>query len=331
VLLAASDAPNTGVVLDLYTAFDLVALEYMPGPRPTTMPELLAGGPEMLATVRTVLHALDVDNDAAPRPDQLPRLGDAVRPLRAIRLLAPLPRPNTLRDFYAFEQHVKAARALRGLEIIPEWYEIPVFYFSNPEAVIGPEDLLPMPHFHDLDYELEIACVIGRAGRDIPAEEANDYIAGYTIMNDWSSRDIWREYESKLSMGPAKSKDFATSLGPWLVTPDSLEAQREGSGAATRYNLEMIARVNGREYSRGNANTLTHTFAEMIAWASRDVWLKPGDVLGSGTVGTGCILELRPETVGGWLKPGDMVELEIAGLGVLRNAVVPRASGEAGS
>jgi fumarylacetoacetate (FAA) hydrolase len=131
-------------------------------------------------------------------------------------------------------------------------------------------------------------------------------------------------------MGPAKSKDFATSLGPWLATPDELEGRHEGRGAEMRHNLEMVCRVNGREYSRGNANSLTHTFAQMIAWASRDVWLRPGDVLGSGTVGTGCILELRPETVGGWLKPGDTVEMEVTELGVLRNTIVPRGSRERG-
>jgi fumarylacetoacetate (FAA) hydrolase len=324
VLLAAAADPPAGVVLDVAAAFDLVALEYRPGPPPVTMQELLNAGPEMFDALRTVVHALELDGTAAPPPEHMARLENVAHPMPAVRLLAPLPRPNTLRDFYAFEQHVKAARALRGLDMLPEWYEIPVFYFSNPEAVLGPDAPLEMPQIQDLDYELELACVIGRAGRDIPAEEAHDYIAGYTIMNDWSSRDIWRNYESKLSMGPAKSKDFATSLGPWLLTPDDLEPRRVGYGAETRYDLAMTARVNGREYSRGNAATLTHTFARMIAWASRDVWLKPGDVLGSGTVGTGCILELRPETVGGWLKPGDVVELEVDELGVLRNAVVPR-------
>ena len=141
-------------------------------------------------------------------------------------------------------------------------------------------------------------------------------------MNDWSARDTWRNFESKLSMGPAKSKDFATTLGPWLVTPDELDDRREGSGADTRYNLEMAARVNGRELSRGNADGLTHTFASMIEWASTDVWLRPGDVIGSGTVGTGCILELRPENTGGWLKPGDVVEMEIERLGLVRNRLV---------
>jgi fumarylacetoacetate (FAA) hydrolase len=326
VLLAAPSDPMAGMVLDVPRAFE--RLQPHAGPVPTTMQALLEAGPGLLDALRAVLAALEVDDATAPEAAQQAALGAAAWPMRAVQLLAPVPRTATLRDFYAFEGHVKAARALRGLEMIPEWYQIPVFYFSNPGAVIGPDAPLEMPQIAELDFELELACVIGRAGRDIPAEEADRYIAGYTIMNDWSSRDIWRNYESKLSMGPAKSKDFATSLGPWLATPDELEERCEGSGAETRYNLEMVCRVNGKEYSRGNANTLTHTFAQMIAWASRDVWLRPGDVIGSGTVGTGCILELRPDTVGGWLKPGDVVEMEITGLGVLRNAVVPRGSGE---
>jgi fumarylacetoacetate (FAA) hydrolase len=328
VLLAAPDDPDAGMVLDVARAFAQV--QPHAGPVPATMLDLLEAGPGLLAALGMVLAELGVDDHAPLAPEQQEALGAAAFPMRETRLLAPVPRPPTLRDFYAFEGHVKAARALRGLDMIPEWYEIPVFYFSNPGAVIGPDAPLEMPQIQELDYELELACVIGRAGRDIPAEEAERYIAGYTIMNDWSARDTWRNYEAKLSMGPAKSKDFATSLGPWLATPDELEDRREGSGAETRHNLEMVCRVNGREYSRGNANSITHTFAQMIAWASRDAWLRPGDVLGSGTVGTGCILELRPETVGGWLKPGDVVEMSVTGLGVLRNAVVPRGGGEPG-
>lgn len=283
---------------------------------PKTMLELLDRGPEGMDRLRGLLQMVMADEQA---------MWECSQPLDDLVLLAPLPFPRTIRDFYAFEQHVKTARALRGLEMIPEWYDHPVFYYSNPGCVYGPDAEIPYPRgSQEVDYELEIACVIGKPGRDIPAEEANDYIAGYLIMNDWSARDTWRNFEAKLSMGPAKSKDFANSLGPWLVTPDELEDRREGEGKETRYNLQMAARVNGKELSRGNANTLTHTFAEMIEWASMDAWLRPGDVLGSGTVGTGCILELRPENTGGWLKPGDEVELEIERLGVLRNRLVPQ-------
>ncbi len=277
---------------------------------PMTMLELLDGGQEAMDRVRNLCEIVCNDEDG---------LWEASQPVDDVQLLAPIPFPRTIRDFYAFEQHVKTARALRGLDMIPEWYDHPVFYYSNPGAVYGPGDV-PFPRgSNEVDYELEIACVIGKPGRDIPAEEANSYIAGYMILNDWSARDTWRNFEAKLSMGPAKSKDFANSLGPWLVTPDELEDRREGEGVETRYNLAMAARINGRELSRGNADTLTHTFAQMIEWASTDVWLRPGDVLGSGTVGTGCILELRPENTGGWLKPGDEIELEIERLGVLRN------------
>jgi len=225
--------------------------------------------------------------------------------------------PPSLRDFYSFEAHVKNARARRGLEMLSAWYEQPVFYFSNPRAIYGPEDVIPYPRrTQELDFELEVAAIIGRHGRDIPVDEAESYIAGYTIMNDWSARDIQRQ-EMKVGLGPAKGKDFATSLGPWIVTPDELADRRDGKG----YNLTMIARRNGTELSCGNWNTIYFSFAEMIACASENVTLYPGDVIGSGTVGTGCILELGPEKAGGWLRPGDVVELEIERLGVLRNTI----------
>jgi fumarylacetoacetate (FAA) hydrolase len=238
-------------------------------------------------------------------------------PLDEIRLAPPLPRPPSLRDFYAFEQHVAAANRNRGRDVPLAWYDIPVFYFGNHTAIYGPNAGVPIPRTEALDYELEIACVIGRAGRDIPEEDAEEYIAGYTIMNDWSARDIQRE-EMAVGLGPAKGKDFATSLGPWLVTLDELEPFALGDG---RYNLPMAARVNGVERSRGNFRDIYYTFAQMIARASRDAALYPGDVLGSGTVGSGCLLELTAGQ-GPWLAEGDVVELEIAGLGTLRNQVI---------
>jgi fumarylacetoacetate (FAA) hydrolase len=238
--------------------------------------------------------------------------------LDEVDLGAPIPFPTSVRDFYAFEQHVQAARARRGLGMIPEWYEVPVFYFSNHNAIVGPNEAIVRPKAtHELDFELEIACVIQHAGIDIPVGEAADYILGYTVMNDWSARDVQR-LEMKMNLGPAKGKDFATSLGPWIVTPDELAARATGEG---RYDMAMLARINGREVSRGNFRDLHFTFAQMIARASEDVLLLPGDVLGSGTVGTGCILELGPENVP-WLEPGDLVEMEIEGLGVLANRVV---------
>lgn len=240
-----------------------------------------------------------------------------VLPLEEVKLTAPLPRPSSLRDFYAFEQHVATAARNRGRQVAPEWYDIPVFYFSNHTAIYGPDADVPMPRSQALDYELELACVIGRSGRDILAEDAEEYIAGYLIMNDWSARDLQRE-EMTVGLGPAKGKDFATSLGPVLVTPDELEQFALPDG---RYNLSMVARVNGAERSRGNFRDIYYTFGQMIARASQDATLYPGDVLGSGTVGTGCLLELTAGQ-GPWLQEGDVVELEISGLGVLRNRIV---------
>jgi len=234
----------------------------------------------------------------------------------------PAPFPvASLRDFYAFEQHVKTCRAHRGLAMVPQWYEVPVFYFSNPVAIIGDGDTVFAPQgCQALDFELELACVIGSKARDLPADDtAMECVAGFTVMNDWSARDIQRA-EMAVGLGPSKSKDFATSLGPRLVPFNELKPfYREG-----RLHLEMTARVNGKEYSRGNAGTMHWTWPQILAHASRDTELQPGDVVGSGTVGTGCILELTPEAVGGWLQPGDTVELEIEGIGTLTNTVVKR-------
>jgi fumarylacetoacetate (FAA) hydrolase len=218
--------------------------------------------------------------------------------LEDVDLRAPVYYPPSVRDFYAFEQHVKTARALRGLEMVPEWYEIPAFYFSNPAAIFGPEQEVPYPEgTQELDYELEVAAVIGATGQ----------IGGFTVMNDWSARDLQRP-EMKVGLGPAKGKDFATSLGPILVTPDELGDLR----------LEMVARVNGEERSRGNLGDMYHSWDSIVEHAARNTRLRAGDVLGSGTVGTGCILELGD---GRWLQPGDVVELEVEGIGVLRNRV----------
>ena len=236
--------------------------------------------------------------------------------LDGVRLLPPLPKPASIRDFYAFEEHVKTARRHRGLDMVPQWYDFPVFYFTNHQAVAGPEDEIAVPPGCTwFDYELEMACVIGRHGKDIPSGAAHDFIFGYTIMNDWSARDLQRE-EMKVGLGPAKGKDFATSLGPWIVTPDELAPYQDGQ----RYNLAMTASVNGKLLSEGNYRDIYFTFEQMIERASAGVSLYPGDVIGSGTVGTGCILELGTD-IHRWLIPGDLVELSITGLGTLRNVV----------
>jgi fumarylacetoacetate (FAA) hydrolase len=225
--------------------------------------------------------------------------------LEDVRLLAPVPRPPSVRDFYAFEEHIRNAAQVLGRPGVPdEWYELPVFYFSNPAAIYGPDDEIPFPLGSDeLDYELEVAAVIGTEGA----------IGGFTIMNDWSARDLQRK-EMKVGLGPAKGKDFATSLGPVVVTMDELGDLR----------LEMVARVNGEERSRGNMGDMYHSWQAIIERAAANTQLVPGDVIGSGTVGTGCILEHGD---GRWLQPGDVVELEVEGIGTLRNVVGPRAQG----
>ena len=278
---------------------------------PLDMLGLLDRGPDALAALDEAAKRF-----AAEHRDALVIPPEIAVPAWEARLLAPVPRPRSLRDFYAFEQHVKTANAKRGREVPPAWYEVPVFYYAHPGTILGPEAPIPKPTAtSELDFELEIACVIGRAGRDIPASEADAHIAGYTIMNDWSARDIQRQ-EMSVGLGPAKGKDFATSLGPYLVTPDEL-ADRLVDG---RHDLSMVARINGEEVSRGNTRDLHWTFAQMIERASQNVELLPGDVIGSGTVGTGCILELGPDTHP-WLEPGDEIELEIDRLGRLRNVI----------
>jgi 2-keto-4-pentenoate hydratase/2-oxohepta-3-ene-1,7-dioic acid hydratase in catechol pathway len=248
------------------------------------------------------------------------RSGDPV-PIRSVKLLAPVQRPTSVRDFYAFEQHVKTARQRRGLDMDPDWYELPVFYFSNAAAIVGPEDDVAVPPGSaQLDFELEVAAVVGRGGSDLDPAEAESHIAGFTVMNDWSARDIQRR-EMKLSMGPVKGKDFATSLGPVMVTPDELEPYRRGHA----YDLAMTASVNGREYSRASLSDIYWSFGEMLAYASRGTRIEPGDVIGSGTCGTGCILELslvHGEDSYPWLEPGDEVVLEVEHLGRLTNRVV---------
>jgi fumarylacetoacetate (FAA) hydrolase len=221
--------------------------------------------------------------------------------LEEVEFLPPVLHPPSVRDFYAFEQHVKTARAGRGLDVPDEWYRIPVFYFSNPNAIYGPEAEIPYPEgTEELDYELEVAAIIG----------ADQQIAGFTVLNDWSARDLQRA-EMRVGLGPAKGKDFATSLGPIVVTTDEFD----GSSGT------MVARVNGEERSRGDLADMYHSWEAIRAQAARNTELHAGDVLGSGTVGTGCILELGD---GRWLQPGDVVELEVDGIGVLRNTIGPR-------
>ncbi|RYY62903.1 MAG: fumarylacetoacetate hydrolase family protein [Chitinophagaceae bacterium] len=253
-------------------------------------------------------------------------------PVENLQLLAPVPFPTSCRDGYAFRQHVAAARRNRKVEMIPEFDQYPIFYFTNHHSIQGPGEVRCMPdHFDKLDFELEAAIVIGRLGRNIRAENADEYIAGIMIMNDLSARTLQME-EMKLNLGPAKGKDFATATGPWLVTLDELadfEIPAKPSHTGKSWNLAMTCRVNGKQVSAGNLGDMDWTFAEIIERASYGVDLFPGDVIGSGTVGTGCFLELNgtgklndAAYTEQWLQPGDVVEMEIASLGILSNTMV---------
>jgi fumarylacetoacetate (FAA) hydrolase len=245
---------------------------------------------------------------------------DAIIDAAGLAFGPPVLRPPSLRDFYAFEGHVRTMWERRGGEVPETWYRLPIFYFSNVSEVRGPDDPIWSPAAsQELDYELEVAAVVDTPARDQPPERAEEAIGGYTIFNDWSARDLQRE-ETVVRLGPAKGKDFASSFGPWLVTPDELSDARAGSG----YDLAMTAEVNGAETSRGRWSHAQFSFGEMIARASADVLLRPGDLIGSGTVGTGCLLEVRDSTLGRYLEPGDEVVLHIDRLGALRNPIVAR-------
>jgi 2-keto-4-pentenoate hydratase/2-oxohepta-3-ene-1,7-dioic acid hydratase in catechol pathway len=285
----------------------------------TVVPVADGDGRAGLEAVLDLAMAANADPGLRPEAD-----GEAVA-LDGVRLLSPVAEPPSIRDFYAFEQHVRTARSRRGLEMHPDWYELPVFYFTNPAAVLGPGDLVAAPpRSAELDYELEVACVLGRDGRNLRLDDADGAVAGFTVMNDWSARDVQRR-EMAQSLGPAKGKDFATSLGPVLVTA----AEFAPGGLREVPSAVMTATVNGVEWSRADLDGLWWSFAEMLAYASESAPVRRGDVLGSGTCGTGCILELS--LVHGadkypYLQPGDEVELEVAGLGVLANRV---AAGDA--
>ncbi|WP_442588539.1 fumarylacetoacetate hydrolase family protein [Pedobacter sp. AW31-3R] len=246
-------------------------------------------------------------------------------------VIAPVPHPSSCRDGYAFRQHVAAARRNRKVEMIAEFDQYPIFYFTNHNAIQGPGEIECMPdHFEKLDFELEVAIVIGKKGRNITAAEADAYIAGYMIMNDMSARTLQME-EMLLNLGPAKGKDFSTVIGPWLVTPDELEEYRiapKAGHTGNTYNLKMTCSVNGLEVSSGNMADMDWTFAEIVERCAYGADILPGDVIGSGTVGTGCFLELngtgllhdahyQPQ----WLQDGDVVEMEITGLGRLSNTI----------
>ena len=246
----------------------------------------------------------------------------ALRDPASVTLLAPLPRPVAMRDGYAFRQHVATARRNRGLDMIEEFDAFPVTYFTNHQAVLGPGPVeVQEHHLQRLDYELELAIVVGRPLKNCSLEAADAAIFGYLIMNDWSARYLQME-EMKLSLGPCKGKDFATSLGPWLVTPDELPLLPTPQGRVLE--ARMTCHLNGRLLSDGQAASMNWTFAQILQRTAYGVQVNPGEVIGSGTVGTGCLLELNGSKVTDnlWLRPGDAVVMEVAGLGRLENTVV---------
>lgn len=311
-------------IIDLTVAAPLVFDD--PPPHPWSLLDVLEGTPDGMGLdgaaeiVAAVIDQIGGADDERPATTQYGPLTiggvEMLIPLDETRLLAPLPHPSSLRCFEASEQHMAALARLHGSGVPYYWYERPLFTFGNHAAIYGPDAQIPLPRTMAFDYELEVACVIGRAGRNISPEEANDYIAGYMLLNDWTARDVQHE-ELMAGFAFSKSKDAATSLGPWLATPDELDEYALDGG---HFNLIVIARVNGVEQSRGNLRDLTYTFAQMIAAASQDCTLYPGDIISCGAIG-GSLLE-STDGQGPWLEPNDLVELEAAGLGVLRNRIV---------
>lgn len=290
---------------------------------PDNMNEFLAGGEELMERAKKISAEIKAGTRSAKEEI-------------FFELLAPVPHPSSCRDGYAFRQHVASARRNRKLDMIPEFDSYPIFYFTNHNAIQGPGEITCMPdHFEKLDFELEAAIVIGKKGRNISAAEADDYIAGYMIMNDMSARTLQME-EMLLNLGPAKGKDFSTVIGPWLVTPDELEAYKvpaKPGHVGNAYNLSMKCWVNGVEVSSGSVADMDWTFAEIIERCAYGADVLPGDVIGSGTVGTGCFLELNgtgllndPSYTPQWLQEGDVVEMEITGLGRLSNTIRKEAT-----
>lgn len=288
-----------GKVVDLNAAYS-AKLSAEGEPDPPALAALLVP-PSLLGLLRREERGMEAAREALRFAGE----NETLRfPPGEVRLRAPLPRPNSVRDFMVVEEHVKGS--LKG-DVPKEWYEMPVYYKGNPDTILGPEEDVLWPAYTEkLDYELELCAVIAKRGRNVGEEDAASYVAGYTIFNDWSARDI-QFREMKVGLGPALGKDFATSMGPCLVTPDEIDV----------YAARMQARVNGEVWSSGTQGAMRFNFSQIVSHLSEEQTLQPGDVLGSGTVGQGCGLELDR-----WIQPGDIVELEVEGIGTLRNRVV---------
>ena len=290
-------ALENGMIYDLHALDSQIAVN---------MQDFLEGGESQLLLAKTAVE------------NGMPTIS-----LNNVDLISPVPNPPSVRDAYAFRQHVATARKNRGLDMIPEFDEIPIFYFTNHHAVFGEGDFpVRKMHTNKLDFELECAAVIGKKGRDIPVSDADNYIVGFMIMNDFSARGLQMQ-EMKLNLGPAKGKDFGSSFGPWLVTKDELENYKLSSSEGDRYNLKMKASINGIQVSEDTLSNMTWTFAQIIERVSYGVDIFPGDIIGSGTCGTGCFLELNGSKItdNQWLSPDDSVSLEIEALGKLTNKI----------
>jgi 2-keto-4-pentenoate hydratase/2-oxohepta-3-ene-1,7-dioic acid hydratase in catechol pathway len=296
----------------------------LPG-NPTERIGLVRGDSIHVMTAGTKLIDLlgDDGERLAAAGDRATRNPAEVVAVTQVRLLPPIPRPPAVRDFMAFRQHVEVLSRFRGLELNPRFSEFPVFYFTNPRALIGAHDPVPVPPGCQwLDFECEIGAVVGREGYNLTPEQAEDHIVGFCLFNDWSARDV-QASEMEMRLGPAKGKDTATTLGPWLVTKDEIAPYRKGTG----YDLTMTVAVNGKEYGRDQWCNVHWSFAEMLAYASRGTWASTGDVIGSGTCGYGCLAELRTYDADRypWLKPGDEVVYEVERLGRIANRIVAGA------
>lgn len=320
----ASNPSSSPSVIDVQDGLTWLAAQHPQNVKASALTAMVSTPIDILSVIQNqsellpLLHTLLV----AHREKRLP--STCVHSESDLQLASPIPRPLSMRDGYAFRQHVEAARRNRGVPMIPEFDQFPVFYFTNHLAVTGPGDVAVQKQACDkLDFELEVAIVIGKECRNVSAADADSVIFGFMVMNDWSARTLQME-EMKLNLGPAKGKDFATSLGPYLVTRDELEKFAVPGPQGERHRLKMKGFVNGKQLSEGNLADMTWTFAQIIERASYGVTLYPGEVIGSGTVGTGCLLELNGSKITQdlWLKPGDEVVMEVEELGRLTNRLV---------
>lgn len=310
-------AMGTGKIIDIEATVAALPSEFGSWKCPSDMVALIRTEDTSLPILKKIEDAFKSGKLTGAAADK------CVLAEEATQLLSPIPRPTSMRDGYAFRQHVETARRNRGVPMIQEFDQFPIFYFTNHLAVTGP-GALPVQKLamEKLDFELEGAIVIGKGGKNIPSSKADEHIFGYMIMNDWSARHLQME-EMKLNLGPAKGKDFATSLGPYLVTRDELRPAAIDSPKGERHNLTMKCTVNGKLLSNGNLKDMTWTFAQIVERASYGAELHPGEVIGSGTVGTGCLLELNGSKItdNQWLRAGDEVVLEIDRLGKLVNTI----------